>query len=124
VSKEIIMKLKILKTKKDYLAALERFEKIFQAKPGSGESDEADVLSLLLKEYEEKNFDIEAPSPIEAIKYRMEQQGLTNKDLAVILGYKSRVTDIFKKHRKLNLIMVRKLHRELNIPLKTLIKEY
>lgn len=118
------MKFKILKTKKDYQAALERFEEIFQAKTGSSESDEADVLSLLLKEYEEKHYIIGAPNPLEAIKYRMEQQGLTNSDLAVILGYKSRVTDIFNKHRKLNLRMVRKLHNRLNIPLETLVKEY
>ncbi len=118
------MKLKILKTKKDYLKALERFEEIFQAKPGSSESDEADVLSLLLKEYDEKHYVIHAPSPLEAIRYRMEQQGLTNRDLAAILGYKSRVTDIFNKHRKLNLTMVRKLHSRLNIPLETLVKEY
>ena len=118
------MKFKILKTKKDYQTALERFEEIFQPKVGSTESDEADVLSLLLKEYEEKHYVIKAPNPLEAIKYRMEQQGLTNSDLAVILGFKSRVTDIFNKHRKLNLTMVRKLHSQLNIPLETLVKEY
>jgi len=99
---------------------LERFEKIFQAKQGSTESDKADVLSLLLKDYVEKHDAIEAPNPLEAIKYRMEQQGLT----AVILGFNSRVTDIFNKHRKLNLTMVRKLHKQLNIPLETLVKEY
>jgi HTH-type transcriptional regulator/antitoxin HigA len=118
------MKLKILKTKKDYQSALERFEEVFQAKPGSPESDEADVLSLLLREYEEKHYVIDSPNPLEAIKYRMEQQGLTNSDLAVILGFKSRVTDIFNKHRKLNLSMIRKLHDHLNIPLETLVQEY
>jgi HTH-type transcriptional regulator/antitoxin HigA len=118
------MKLKILKTKKDYRAALERFEQIFQAKPGSPENDEADVLSLLLKNYEEKHYVMEAPNPLEAIKYRMEQQGLTNSDMAAILGFKSRVTDIFNKHRKLNLTMIRRLHDQLNIPLETLVKEY
>ena len=118
------MKFKILKTKKDYVTALVRFEEIFQAKPGSPDSDEANVLSLLINEYEEKNFVIEVPDPLAAIKYRMEQQGLTNGDLAVILGLKSRVTDIFNKHRKLNLTMVRKLHDELNIPLEALVKEY
>ena len=97
------MKFKILKTKKDYLIALECFEEIFQAKSGSPESDEADILSLLIKQYEEKHYVIKAHNPLEAIKYRMEQQGLTNSDLAVILGFKSRVTDIFNKHRKLNL---------------------
>jgi HTH-type transcriptional regulator/antitoxin HigA len=118
------MALKILKTKKDYHEALERFEEIFQAKVGTKESDEADVLSLLIGEYEEKHFVINAPNPLEAIKYRMEQQGLTNKDLANILGFKSRVTDIFNKHRKLNLTMVRKLHDKLHIPLEILVKEY
>ncbi|MDR3697072.1 MAG: helix-turn-helix domain-containing protein [Mucilaginibacter sp.] len=106
------------------MKSLERFEEIFQAKAGTAESDEADVISLLIKEYEDKYFVIEAPSPIDAIKYRMEQQGLTNKDLAQILGFKSRVSDIFKKNRKLNLGMVRKLYNELHIPLETLVKEY
>jgi HTH-type transcriptional regulator/antitoxin HigA len=118
------MRLKILKTKKEYLQSLERLEEIFQAKSGSPESDEADVLALLIKDYEDKHYVINAPSPIEAIKYRMEQQGLTNKDLAHILGFKSRVSDIFKKNRKLNLGMVRKLYNELHIPLETLVKEY
>ncbi|MCO5950168.1 helix-turn-helix domain-containing protein [Mucilaginibacter flavidus] len=118
------MQLKIVKTKKDYEKSLERFEEIFQAKNGSAESDEADVLALLIKEYEDKHFVIDVPNPIEAIKYRMEQQGLTNKDLAQILGFKSRVSDIFKKNRKLNLGMVRKLYHELNIPLETLVREY
>jgi HTH-type transcriptional regulator/antitoxin HigA len=118
------MKLKILKTKRDYLIALERFEEIFQAKSGSDESDEADVLSLLIKDYENKHYVINTPSPIEAIKYRMEQQGLTNKDLAKILGFKSRVSDIFKVNRKLSLAMIRKLYHELHIPLEILVREY
>lgn len=118
------MQLKIIKSNKDYQKALERFEELFQAKAGTKESDEADVLALLLKNYEDQHFIIEAPSPIEAIKYRMEQQGLTNKDLAQILGFKSRVTDIFNKHRKLNINMIRKLHEQLHIPLETLVREY
>ncbi len=118
------MKLKIIKTKTAYQAALGRFEEIFQAKAGSAQSDEADVLALLIREYEDKHFVIEAPDPLQAIKYRMEQQGLTNRDLASILGFKSRVTDIFKRHRKLTLAMVRKLHDQLDIPLETLVKEY
>ena len=118
------MRYKILKTKKEYQEALERFEKIFQAKTGSDESDEADVLSLLIKSYEDKHYIIDSPSPLEAIKYRMEQQGLTNKDLAQILGFKSRVSDIFKKNRKLNLGMIRKLYNELQIPLEILVREY
>ena len=118
------MQLKILKTKKDYLNALARLEEIFQATTNTKESEEADVLALLIKEYEDKHYLIQAPNPLEAIKYRMEQQGLTNSDLANILGFKSRVTDLFNKHRKLNLSMVRKLHNKLNIPLETLVREY
>ncbi len=121
---KIEMTLKIIKTKKDYNLALERFEKIFSAKSGSKESDEADVLALIIKDYEDKYFVIESPSPIEAIKYRMEQQGITNQELAAILGYKSRVSDIFHNTRKLNLGMIRKLYSTLHIPLETLVKEY
>lgn len=118
------MEIKILKTKKDYNSALRRLEELFHAKPGTPDSDEADLLALLISSYEDKHFVIAAPSPLEAIRYRMEQQGLTNVDLARILGYKSRVSDLFNRRRKLNVKMVRKLHRQLNIPLETLIKEY
>lgn len=118
------MELKIIRKKEDYAEALRRFEEVFNAELGTPESDEADVLALLIKDYEDKQFVIAAPTPIDAIKYRMEQQGLSNKDLAKILGFKSRVTDIFRKNRKLNLSMIRKLHLALNIPLETLVKEY
>ena len=118
------MQLKIIRTRKDYTGALERFEKIFQAKPGTVGSDEADVLALLIKTYEDKHFVIEAPSPLEAIKYRMKEQGLSNSDLASILGFKSRVTDIFNRNRKLSLGMIRKLNQQLHIPLETLVREY
>jgi HTH-type transcriptional regulator/antitoxin HigA len=115
---------KKIKTKKQYDESLQRLEAIFQAKPGTKEGDEVELLELLVKDYEDKNFVFETPSPLEAIRYGMEQQGLTNKDLARILGYKSRVTDLFNKHRKLNLSMVRKLYKELHIPLETLVQEY
>jgi HTH-type transcriptional regulator/antitoxin HigA len=118
------MKLKKLKTRNDYHAALARFEEIFQAKKGTSESDEADVLSLLIEDYEERHFVVNAPGPLEAIRYRMEQQGLSASDLSKILGHRSRVSDIFRKTRRLNLQMVRKLHRSLRIPLETLIRDY
>ncbi len=118
------MELKIIKTKKNYHASLERFEEIFSAKQGTKESDEADVLSLLIRDYEDKKFVIDSPGPLEAIKYRMQQQGLTNQDLAIILGNKSRVSDIFHNTRKLNIQMIRRLNEKLNIPLETLFKEY
>ena len=118
------MELKKIKTKKNYESALERFEEIFQAKNGTKESDEADVLALLIKDYEDTHFVMETPHPLDAIKYRMEQQGLTRKDLTKILGHKSRVSDIFHKTRKLNLEMIRKLYSSLHIPLETLVKKY
>jgi HTH-type transcriptional regulator/antitoxin HigA len=116
--------MKKIKTKREYEQALERFEEIFMAEAGTPESDEADVMALIIADYEKRHFMIEAPDPIEAIKFRMEQQGMTNKELAVLLGFKSRVTDIFKKNRKLNLSMIRKLHDTLHIPLQSLVKEY
>jgi HTH-type transcriptional regulator/antitoxin HigA len=118
------MQVKMIRTKKDYQLALERFEKIFNAKSGTKESEEADVLAILIKNYEDKVFVIDAPDPLDAIRYRMEQQGLSNNDLAGILGYKSRVTDLFNGHRKLNLGMIRKLHDRLHISLETLIRNY
>jgi HTH-type transcriptional regulator/antitoxin HigA len=114
--------IKKIKTKKDYSLALARFEKIFHAKTGTKEGDEAELLAIVIKDYEDRHFVFEAPDPIEAIQYRMEQQGLTKKDLAKILGYKSRVSDIFSGRRKLTLEMVRNLHEKLNIPLASLIK--
>ncbi len=118
------MALKIIRSKKDYAAALKRFEQVFQAKAGTPASDEADVLALLIKNYEDAHYPIRMPDPITAIRYRMEQQGLSKQDLAGILGYKSRVTDLFNRHRKLNLNMIRRLHTHLNISYDTLVKEY
>lgn len=99
-----------------------RFSKVFHAKIGSKEGDEAELLSLLIEDYEDRMFPIEVPDPIEAIKYRMEQQGLTKKDIGEILGYKSRVSDIFSGRRKLTIEMIRNLHEKLNIPLAALVK--
>ena len=118
------MRLKVIKTKKDYNEALERLEKIFDAKPGSPKGDELDILSLLIDQYEKEHFPIEAPDPIEAIKFRMEQLGMKQADLANTIGFKSRVSEILNKKRKLTLEMIRKLHEELNIPTSILIKEY
>ncbi|MCU0435060.1 MAG: helix-turn-helix domain-containing protein [Bacteroidia bacterium] len=113
---------KKLKTKKDYHEAQQRFKDVFLAKSGTPESDEADVLALLIKDYEDRNFVIETPDPIDAIKYRMEQQGITRKELAKILGHESRVSDLFSGRRKLTLTMVRNLHHQLFIPLEALVR--
>jgi HTH-type transcriptional regulator/antitoxin HigA len=118
------MKLKIIKTKKDYNEALERLEKVFDAKLGTPAGDELGILALLIDQYEKEHFPIDAPDPIEAVKFRMEQLGMKQKDLAKTLGFKSRVSEILNKKRKLTLEMIRKLHEELNIPTSILIKEY
>jgi HTH-type transcriptional regulator/antitoxin HigA len=111
-----------IKTKKQYKEYMARFSKVFHAKAGTREGDEAELLALIIKDYEDHHYVFEVPDPIDAIKYRMEQQGLTKKDLAKILGYKSRVSDIFSGRRKLTLEMVRNLHEKLNIPLAALVK--
>lgn len=111
-----------IKTKKQFKEYMARFSKLFNSKPGTKEGDEAELLALLIEDYEDRMFPMDVPDPIEAIKYRMEQQGLTKKDIGEILGYKSRVSDIFSGRRKLTLEMVRNLHEKLNIPLAALVR--
>ena len=118
------MDIKVIKTEKDYNQALKRLEEIFHAPSNSKEGDEAEILSILIEKYEDENYPVEAPDPIEAIKFRMEQMGMNKKDLAQVLGYKSRVSEIFSRKRKLTLKMIRNLHRELKIPYESLLTEY
>ena len=118
------MDVKVLKTEKDYYQAIKRFEDIFQAPSDSKEGDEAELLSILIEKYEDEYYPIEAPDPIEAIKFRMEQMEMTKKELAQIIGYKSRVSEIFSRKRKLTLKMIRNLHNKLNIPYESLISDY
>jgi len=118
------MNLKPIKTEADYQAALERLEAIFDAPLGSKEGDELEILSILIDNYEKQHFPIDLPDPIEAIKFRMEQMGMQQKDLAKALGYKSRVSEVLSRKRKLTLGMVRKLSRTLHIPSEVLIQEY
>jgi len=118
------MNVKAIKTEEDYNQALKRLKEIFHAPINSIEGDEAEVLSILIEKYEDENYPIEAPDPIEAILFRMEQMDMTKKDLADVLGYKSRVSEIFSKKRKLNINMIRKLHDKMNIPYESLIANY
>jgi len=115
------MNVKVIKTEEDYELALHRLEEIFQAPSDTKEGDEAELLSILIEKYEDEHYKIEAPHPVEAIRFRMEQLGMTNKDLAKILGYKSRVSEIFNGKRKLTLKMIRNLHEKLKIPYESLI---
>ena len=100
---------------------LQRLDEIFHAPADSIEGDEAEVLSILIEKYEDENYPIEAPDPIEAILFRMEQMEMTKKDLADVLGYKSRVSEILNKKRRLTLNMIRQLHLKLKIPYEALI---
>lgn len=118
------MTLKLIKTENDYQIALARLDEIFDAKSGSSESDEADILALLIDEYENKNFPIEAPDPIEAIKIRMEELDLKQKDLVGIIGGKSRVSEVLNKRKKLTVEMIRTLAERLNLSVQILIRDY
>ncbi|MBS1545269.1 MAG: helix-turn-helix domain-containing protein [Bacteroidetes bacterium] len=118
------MNLKPIKTKKDYEQALERLDLIFDAKKGTKEGDELEILGILIDRYENEHFPIDLPDPIEAIKFRMEQLGYTQNDLAKIVGLKSRASEILNKKRRLSLEMIRQLHEKLNIPTDVLIQAY
>jgi len=113
-----------IKTEEDYQKALDRLEVIFDAEPGTPQGDELEVLSILIEKYEDEYFPIEMPDPIEAIKFRMEQLGMKQNDLAKYVGFKSRVSEIFSKKRKLSLNMIRNLSESLKIPTEVLIQKY
>ncbi len=118
------MNIEVIKNKTQYQNYLNRFEEIFLAKSNTSEGKEAQLLALVIKDYEDKNFVIASPDPVEAIKYRMEQMNISKKELGEILGFSSRVSDILNRKRKLTLEMVRNLHEKLNIPLESLVQSY
>jgi len=117
------MDIKVIKTEKEYNQAIKRLEVIFDAPIDSQEGDEAELLSILIEKYEDEHYPIESPDPIEAIKFRMEQLDMSNQDLAEVIGYKSRVSEIFNHKRKLTLKMIRSLHKKLKIPYESLMAE-
>jgi len=117
-------KMKVLKTKNDYKNALDRIEAIFDAKPNTKEGDELELLALLIEKYEEEHYPIALPHPIEAIKFRMDQMSLKQKDLVECFGDKSKVSDVLNLKRKLNLNYIRNLHQKLHIPLDALVADY
>ena len=118
------MKIKPIKNKKDYEQAMERLEVIFDAKKGSELGDELEILGMLIENYENEKFSIDFPDPIEAIKFRMEQLGYNQTDLANVVGLKSRASEILNRKRKLSLEMIRQIHSSLNIPTEVLIQAY
>ena len=118
------MEIKPIKTQIDYDKALERLEIIFDANPDSKEGDEAEILSLLIENFENKHYPIDSPDPIEAIKIRMEEMNLKQKDLVGIIGGKSRVSEILNKKKKLTVEMIRELERFLQISASVLVNNY
>jgi len=118
------MDLKPIKTETDYREALKRLEEIFDAKLGTPDSDELDILGLMVDDYENKHYPIEAPDPIEAIKIRMEEMHLKQVDLVSEIGGKSRVSEILNRKRRLTVEMIRKLAIRLNLSSNLLIKDY
>ncbi len=122
--KQFKMNIKPIKTKKDYEQALERLELIFDAKKGTENGDELEILGMLIENYENEKFPIGFPDPVEAIKFRMEQLGYNQTDLANVVGLKSRASEILNRKRKLSLEMIRQIHDVLNIPTEVLIQAY
>ena len=113
-----------IRNENDYERALEIVERLMDAEPGTEAFDLLEVWTTLIENYEAKHYPIEFPDPVDAIKFRMEQMGLKQKDLARVVGYKSRVSEVLNKKRKLTLTMIRKLSRALHIPPDVLIQDY
>lgn len=118
------MEVKLIKNEADYEKALQRLNMIFDAAADSKEGDEAEVLALLIDNYENQYFPIEAPDPIEAIKIRMEEMNLKQKDLIGVIGGKSRVSEVLNKKKRLTVDMIRELEKVLQISASILVKNY
>lgn len=118
------MYIKPIKTAKDYKNALVRLEQIFDTTPNTEEGDEAEILMLLVENYENEFYPIEAPDPIEAIKIRMEEMNIKQKDLVGIIGGKSRVSEILNKKKRLTVDMIRELEKMLHISASVLVGKY
>ncbi|WP_395477131.1 type II toxin-antitoxin system HigA family antitoxin [Rickettsia endosymbiont of Pantilius tunicatus] len=118
------MELHIIKTEEEYNEILREIDKLLFAPVNSAEAEKLEILSLLIEDYENKHHKIDIPDPIEAINSRLEQLGLSRKDLEKSIGSRSRVSEILNKKRTLTLPMIRKLHKELHIPADILIQEF
>ncbi len=117
------MNIKPIKTDTDYRAALKEVESLMTAEFNTPEGEKLDVLVTLIEAYERKHFPLDLPDPIEAIKFEMEQKGLTIKDLEPMIGKSNRVYEVLNRKRALTLRMIQKLHQELGIPAESLIKQ-
>ena len=117
------MNIKPIKTKTDYKTALKEIESLMRAKPGTPAGDRLDVLVTLVQAYEAKHYPLDLPDPVEAIKFTMEQKGLTVKDLEPMIGRSNRVYEILNRTRPLTLKMIWRLHQGLGIPAECLIRQ-
>src|SRR6266403_17170 len=117
-----MIELKPIRTKADYRKGLAELERLWGAKSGTPEGDRLDVLATLIDAYEAANYPMNPPDPIEAIKFRMEQQGLTRKDLEPLIGTRTRVAEVLNRKRNLSIGMIRRLHDVLGISADVLIR--
>ena len=115
------MNIKPIRNDDDLQKSFRRLEKVFQAKIGTQEADEKEILVTLIEAYENKHYPITSPDPVEAIKFRMEQQGLKARDLEEFIGSSGRVSEILNRKRPLSLKMIKSLHKELHIPYESLL---
>lgn len=116
------MKIHPIQNEADYDQALTDINRLWGAKPGTADGQRLDVLSVLVDDYESKHHPIAPPDPVDAIKFRMEQSGMTRSDLKPLIGPPERIDKIISRQRPLTLAMIRKLHFKLNIPLESLIQ--
>jgi HTH-type transcriptional regulator/antitoxin HigA len=114
--------LKPIRTEADYEAAMEEVARLWNSKGGTPKGDRLDVLVTLIEAYEAKHHAMDAPDPVEAIKFRMEQQGMTRRDLEGIIGTRTRIADVLNRKRDLSIGMIRRLHDKLGIPAEVLIR--
>jgi len=114
--------LKPIRTKADYKRALAEVERLWGAKSGTQAGDRLDVLATLIDAYEAEHYPMDPPDPVEAIKFRMEQQGLSRKDLEPLIGTRTRVAEILNRKRSLSIGMIRRLHERLGISAEVLIR--
>ncbi len=114
--------LKPVRTQSDYKRALAELKKLWGAQSGTAAGDRLDILATLIDVYEAEHYPMDPPDPIEAIKFRMQQQGLTRKDLEPIIGTRTRVAEVLNRKRNLSIAMIRRLHDQLGLPAEILIR--
>lgn len=118
------MDIRPIRTEADYQAALVEIERLFSAEPNTPEGDRLEVLVTLVEAYEARHYPVEAPDPVEAIKYYMESRGLSRGDLEPYIGSRARVAEVMNRRRPLSLGMIRRLHTGLGIPAEVLVQPY